>query len=122
MLRQLIASALVALLVSVAVSGATSPPITDHPTHGIGTAVTWRASGPSNSQRLDALSKRIDILTARLADTRQIAQNAAKLASCVDGGFWVTQDDETGDWMSGDGTESDAVVMATLAKSCAVAP
>lgn len=121
-MRNVLASALVALLVSVAVSGAAD----QHPTHGISTAVLHRTSGPSDAQRIDALSKRVDLLAARLADTRTIAQTArteadasSAVTACIASGVWMAGDTETADWTNGDGTEPDALLLATLDPRCA---
>lgn len=126
--RTLAASTLTALIVSAAVSQGASAP---KPTHGIGTAVTWKATdeGPSDHDRLVALIKRVDKLQVKLAHTSETANvaaddaaNALGLTGCITGGVQI---DERFDGslvdarQQDDGTEPiDSWVVPTLSDDC----
>lgn len=101
------------------------------PTHGIGTAVTWKASdeAPSDHDRLVALIKRVDRLQVKLAKTSETvniaaddAANALGLTGCVTG---AVQIDERFDGSFVDSREQadgttpiDSFVVPTLSDDC----
>lgn len=128
--RTLAASTLTALIVSAAVSQGAPVPKAP-PTHGIGTAVTWKATdeGPSDHDRLVALIKRVDRLQVKLAKTSETlttaaddAANALGLTGCVTG---AVQIDERFDGSFVDSREQadgttpiDSFVVPTLSDDC----
>lgn len=123
-LVNLLASAGVALIVSTAFSGASSPPAT----HGVGGGVTSAKplaapSGPSLQQQITALRKRVDYLQNREADTRKTAQSAVSVAwdavnvtDCIVDAIYITFDDE-GNAVSSDASD-DADAIPTLDPAC----
>lgn len=109
-LENLIASGIVALAVSAAMAPAASLP---------------NETGAPSKTRVEAIAKRVDQLQVRLSSTREIAQKALTQATaatdvtgCIEVGPWQTADPDTGFWVEGDGTESDAVLLASVNPGC----
>lgn len=110
-MRNLLASALVALLVSIAVSSATETPLP--------------VQRPSNADRIAALIARVDTLQRRealdhrwLKDMSLTVANSADITDCILGGQDIATDGDTGDLFIGDGTEADAQIVAILDPLC----
>lgn len=100
-MTNLLAAAAVSLVVSASVGSASPTPQASPPTHGIGTAVIWRAEGgPSTADKLAALSKRVDRLQVKLNETRDQADlaeaNVETVANCLIEPIYV-EFDSTGD-------------------------
>lgn len=122
-LENLVLSGLVALVVSVAVSGASPTPIAK-PTHGISTAALHRSSGPSLAEQLAALRKRVDAVQNRESVDRRVindvalqAQEASDVAGCIDGAYYVMFDQQ-GNVVEGGSAEAGSFVVPTLDPQC----
>ena len=110
-MRNLLASALVALLVSIAVSSATETPLP--------------VQRPSNADRIAALVARVDTLQRRealdhtwLKQMSLTVSNSADVTDCIQSGVIITEDPDTADISFGDGSEADALYVPTLDPEC----
>ena len=82
-------------------------------------------SPPSNAQRIEALTKRVDSLQNRVAadhaDLRSIgatAANAADVTDCITQGVWLAMNPETGLIEAADGSEASYWIIPTLDEAC----
>lgn len=112
--------------------GASAPLKNPKPTHGIGTAVTWKAAdapaeGPSDHDRLIAAIKRIDRLQVKLAHTSETANvaaddaaNALSLTNCITGGVGLAEnfDGTIVDAKAAGDNPIDSFVLPTLSDDC----
>ena len=82
-------------------------------------------SPPSNAQRIEALTKRVDSLQNRVAQVSRAANQAQLSAldaldftTCITQAVWVSMNPETGLIQSADGSEASYWIVPTLDEAC----